>query len=262
MWEGTKSAIPFYGPEHHKKVMADLDSRPNAKLYKDTGLNQVRWDPGQDISARSEQFASERASRLPGFRHSEWAFNDAGNLARANMFDEYVKKFEAEGKTFASHPKLYKSMAEYLNVLTMRKPLPEKLRQAGWILNKMYFSPMAVYSRLELINPLWYMKLSPEMRKEAVRDIGGTLGTIAALLGATKFAATQAGIDSEDVDVSFDPAHTHFMRLKIKETYYDLPGLTPMVRTLYRIVSFQEEYFPSIRKIYRRLHLDLMHSRN
>lgn len=236
MYEGSKGILPFKGEEFHKRTIEDLTNRPNAKLYDRFGLNQVKWEPG-DIASRSEQFASEKVSALPGFRHSEHAFNDAGNLARANMFDHFDSLFRQEGKSPDTHPELYKGMADYLNVLTMRKPLPQVMKKAGWILNKMFFSPMAVYSRLQMVNPGWYAKLPREMQKAALRDIGGTLGTITALLGGIKMAANMNGISPDDVDVSFDPTHTHFMRLKIKETYYDMPGLTPLIRTAARLAT-------------------------
>ena len=240
MLKGTATAIPFTGRELHERIKTELAERPNAELYEKAGLNQYKYDPTEitKISQRMEEIPSERAAKLPGIRHSTRAFEDAANLARANMFDHFAEKFEKLGKTFETHPDLYKKMADYLNVLTMRKPLPKKLQQAGWILNKMFVSPMAIYSRLTMINPLWYAKLPKEMKLEAARDIGGTIATIAALLGATKIAASQAGLSSDDVDINFDPAHTDFGKLRIGHTSLDFSaGLIPLVRTLYRITS-------------------------
>jgi hypothetical protein len=227
---GTVSVVPFKGRANHQAVQADLASRPNAELYEQAGLNQIKYDP-TEISQRAEEIPSELAAKMPGIRHSSRAFTDAGNLARANLFDQFAEKFQAQGKTFDTHPELYKGMADYLNVLTMRKPLGKKFQQAGWILNKLFFSPMAAYSRLQLINPMWYARLPKEMQKEALRDIGGTLAAITGMMGAA------AAVLPDDVEVSFDPTHTHFGRLKVGKTYYDFGGITPQVRTLARVLT-------------------------
>jgi len=72
------------------------------------------------------------------------------------------------------------------------------------------------------------------MRMEAVRDIGGTLGTLDVALGALKYATK----DDENVEVETDPKHTNFGKVRLGKTTYDFfGGLLPIVRTASRLAT-------------------------
>ena len=235
MIEGSKS---IYSHENHLRLNEELANRPNAELYNQFGLNQVKYDP-TEISARNEQFpiSAHIAEKIPGVAQSERAYTDAGNLARANMFDIFHDKWSKQGKTPDNRPDLYYGAAKYLNVLTGRDPLPKKLQAAGWILNKAFWSPMFVKSRLQMLNPVFYGKLPREVQVQAIRDVGGTLGTLATALGALSLI-TKNNPDDQKVKVETDPTHTDFGKARIGKTTYDLfSGLLPIIRTVSRITT-------------------------
>lgn len=245
MAKGTKSA---FGERYHLEVQDNLANRPNAELYKQFGLNQIKYDPTEfgEISEQHPIFAREPSAfgkavqKIPGLKQSERAFTDSGNLVRADMFDYFKDKWSKEGKTPDTRPDLYLGLAKYLNVLTGRDPLPVKLQQAGYILNKLFWSPQYTKSRLQLLNPVFYAKLPREVQTAAIRDIGGTLATTAALMSVAAYAAKQSGRD--DVSVNWNPTHTDFGKLKVGKTKYDFfTGLVPIIRTAARITTSRKE---------------------
>lgn len=235
---GVGRGFKSFKEREHESVQKDLASRPNAQLYEDFGLQQVKYDPKQ-IEQRSEDFpATHMIEKIPGLKQSERIFIDQGNLMRANVFDALHEKWSEQGKTPENRPDLYRGAAKYLNVLTGRDTLPKRFAQAGYILNKVMFSPRFVQSRLQLLNPAFYGRLPRELQLEALRDVGGTLGTLSLLLGGTVAAARTAGYDDKDIDIGGDPRATNFGKLKIKNVSYDFfSSLLPLIRTAARLTT-------------------------
>lgn len=230
MGEGLKSL----SEKGHLSTKANLESRPNKSLYEKFGLNQIEYDP-TNISAESEQFPSQLAEKIPGVKQSQRVYNDQSNLMRANVFDDMTEKWSKIGKTPEKRPDLYTGLAKYLNVLTGRDPLPKKLAQAGHILNKLFWSPQFVKSRLQMLNPAFYAQLPKEVQKMAIRDVGGTIATLGGLLSAVAYAAKGEG---QDVEFETNPNHTNFGKLKVGKTTYDFfSGLLPIIRTVSRITT-------------------------
>jgi hypothetical protein len=229
----------------HLEVKNDLATRPNAKLYEQFGLEQVKYDPDVTSARPEEMPATEFAEKVPGVKQSERVFIDQGNLMRANMFDMFTEKFTAEGKTPETRPDLYHGIAKYLNVLTGRDTIgggkskfSQQMGKASYIANKLLFSPRFIWSRVQLLNPLFYKRLPVELRKEAIRDVGGTIGGLSLLLGATVTAARAAGVDEKDLKVETDPRSTGFGKLRIGTVSYDLfSSLLPLVRTAARVTT-------------------------
>lgn len=246
MAKGTKSGL---AEKYHLETQEDLSKRSNAELYDKFGLNQIKYDPTEPGSL-SEQHPlmkqnpsafSKAVQKIPGLKQSERMFTDSGNLVRANMFDALTEKWMKTGKTPETRPDLYYGTAKYLNVLTGRDPLPNKLRQAGYILNKIFWSPQYVKSRMQLLNPGFYYKLPREVQLEAIRDVGGTLATTAALISVAGYAAQQSG-NKDEVKVEWNPTHSDFGKLRVGKTKYDFfTGLSPIVRTASRIATSRKE---------------------
>lgn len=236
--KGIGRGFKSFQEREHLKIQEDLRTRPNADLYKQFGLEQIKYDPTQ-IEQRGEEIpAVKTIEAIPGFKQSARIFIDQGNLIRANVFDSLHEKWSTAGKTPENRPDLYKGVAKYLNVLTGRDTLPKRFAQAGYLLNKLMWSPRFVKSRLQLLNPVFYAKLPREVQLEALRDVGGTLGTLSILIGGATAAARQAGYDEKDVDVNTDPRATGFGKLKIRNVSYDFfTSLLPLIRTAVRITT-------------------------
>lgn len=243
---GTKSG---FSEKSHLDVQKDLAERPNATLYKQFGLNQIRYDP-TEANSLSEQHPlfktnpskfSSAVQEIPGLKQSERMFTDSGNLTRADIFDSLHKKWSSEGKTPETRPDLYYGISKYLNVLTGRDPLPKKLQQASHILNKLFWSPQYVKSRLQILNPVFYAKLPREVQRMAIRDVGGTLGTLTILLSAVNYAAKLSGQEDE-IHTEWNPTHSDFGKLRVGKTKYDFfTGLVPIIRTASRIATSRKE---------------------
>jgi len=236
--KGVGRGFKSFAEREHQNVQADLAERPNAQLYKDFGLQQVEYDPKM-LEQKSEQFpATAMAEKIPGLKQSERIYIDQGNLMRANVFDKLAEKWKAQGKTPENSPQLYSATAKYLNVLTGRDTLGKRFAQAGNVLNKVFFSPRFIKSRLQLMNPAFYAHLPRELQMEAIRDVGGTLGTLGILMGGAVAAARQAGYSKDEIDIGADPRATNFGKLKVGHVSYDFfSSLLPLIRTSARLAT-------------------------
>lgn len=94
-------------------------------------------------------------------------------------------------------------------------------KAGGWFekaaptLGQTLFSARLWKSRLDLLNPLYYAKLSPAARSEAVKSSLAFTGVVVATLTAAKAAGA---------DVEVDPRSSDFGKIKIGNTRYDIMG--------------------------------------
>jgi hypothetical protein len=106
------------------------------------------------------------------------------------------------------------SIASWVNHATGRGSI-KKLESAMVPLNALLFSPRLIASRLQLLNPVYYAKLDPFARKQAVRGMGQLLGSVGLTLGLAELAGA---------DVVRDPRNTDFGKIKIGNTRIDIAG--------------------------------------
>ena len=237
MAEGIRN---FFSEKGHENTKSYLATRwKNRSIAEESGLAQIEYDPtAKDKTEYSEEFGRQTLQSIPGIKQSERSFIDAGNMSRANMFDMFSERFSKQGKTFKSHPELYKAAAQYLNDLTGRTPLPEKLRGASNLLNKTFWSPRFVASRVKLLNYLVKLpvgKVPSDLRRDVIRDIGGTLSVLPIIAGGIYVAGKAAG---EDAEIGTNPIKSSFGKVRVGEVSYDLfAGLSPLIRLYSRLVT-------------------------
>lgn len=206
----------FFSKERFDKWLADIPNNPRYRQMKDSGLyisnpNKV----SQGLSGREESFMSNLAERIPVWgklvQASSRAYVGYLNKLRVDVFTQLAARFEKDG---IATPENLKSLASYVNNATGRGDLG-KLNTSGAVLNNIFFSPRLIASRFNMLNPVWYAKQTPSVRKEALLNMAKFIGT-----GATVLAVAKAS----GADVESDPRSTDFGKIKIGDTRWDIWG--------------------------------------
>ena len=217
----------FFSEKSYKSLMEGIATRPTYKVMKESNL--ALTDIAKGFSAREEEFMSSLAEKIPiigkGVRMSGRAYTGFLNKLRADVFDDIVKKGAELG---IDDPKFLKDTAKFINTATGRGGLGP-LEGSATILNTTLFSPRLVASRLHLLNPVFYAKLHPQARKEALKSLftfGATATTVASL---AKMGGAEIGVDPRSAD---------FMKVKLGNTRFDiLGGFQQPIRTAAQFIS-------------------------
>jgi hypothetical protein len=242
-----KDMVKAFGSEkYYQALLNEIHTRPT---YKAMMENKVAITELGSLSSREEQFMSNWAELLniplgkkgalfskeafqrgigPGrvVRASGRAHTGFLDKMRADLFDQMFKYGGKMG--LLDDPKYLRDAAEFINAATGRGGLG-KLERSAEVLNATIFSPRLMASRFKLLNPVYYAKLSPGVRQEAIKSalaFGGMALTVSALGKA-------AG-----ADVELDPRNANFMKLRFGNTRYDpLGGFQQPIRMLAQFVS-------------------------
>lgn len=205
----------FANEKSYDNLIMDIQKRPTYKLMTESNLAITRI--GKQLSSREEAFMSNLAERIPLFgrviRASNRAYSGFLDKLRADVFDSMVTAARSQGVDVEG--KVLKDMASFINAATGRGNLPSSLSRAAVALNSTFFSPKLMASRINLMNPAYYVNLHPVVRKEALKSLmtfGGVVGTT---LGLAKMAGADVGVDPRSAD---------FGKIKIGNTRYDVMG--------------------------------------
>lgn len=238
----AKAFIPmmkaFASKEGEFKVRHDIETRPNAKLYKAAGLELTDIGSGLNLSKMEEAFMSRWIEKIPkavggGFlRGSQRAFTTFLNKLRADSFDAMVASLaRSETPTLAEA----KAIANYINVATGRGKIGLSANAATG-LNTIFFAPKLVASRFNLLagQPLYGGTM--RTRNMVAREYARFLAGVAVVMGLGALAH-----DEEDDDkpfVNFDPRSSDFGKMRFGQTYIDpLAGLAQVTTFLARELS-------------------------
>ena len=175
-------------------------------------------DLGGGMTTREEAFMSNWAEKIPGFgilaKASNRAYSGFLNKLRVDTFEDIVTKSRVAGKKL--NEKELKDIGSFINAATGRGNLPNVLADAAPALNAALFSPRLMASRLTLLNPLFYVTLSPVARKEALRSLFSFSAIAGSVLGL-------AGL-VPGVEIGKDPRSADFGKIKVGNTRYDILG--------------------------------------
>lgn len=194
-----------WSPEYYKARMDAIRSDPAFEGAEAAGL--ALTDMGHTLSKREEDFMSTLAERIPVYGH---VVKGSGRAA-TGFLDELrfsLYKNLSQGMSKAGDPldpERAKSLANFINTASGRGSLGP-LNDAAPLLNAAFFSPRFLTSRFNmLLNPVYYARLDPAVRKEALKSLvayGGVVAGTASLLGA-------AG-----AEVETDPRKSDFLKPK------------------------------------------------
>ena len=148
------------------------------------------------------------------------------NKLRADTVDDIVSQAKKSGVELT--PNLLDSAARFVNSASGRGDLGV-LNKAATVLNAAFFSPRLIASRLNLLNPVYYSKLDPFVRKEALKSVLSSAGIITGI-------ATMAKLGG--LDVGTDPRSADFLKVKSGNTRWDIGGgFAQYIRLIAQLVT-------------------------
>jgi hypothetical protein len=153
------------------------------------------------------------------------------NTARFELYNKFTKNLKEQGITRESDPKEYEDAAKWAMNMTGRGNLLKSLEHsdAQRILGNTFYGARLMASRFNMLNPLTYVKLSPEMRKQALADITSWVGTTIAV----GYALSKAG-----ATISLNPDDGDFLQARFGKKVYDISGgMANYVRTYLRVTN-------------------------
>lgn len=211
-----KEQFKYFGSEKALQRASDqIQAHPNYKIAREAGVAFTDLKHGK-ISPGEEQFQSALAEKIPGIgrlvRASGRAYTGFANKYRFDMFNDLVTQAKKTGDF--DDPKFLKSAGELVNTLTGRGNLGPLEKSAG-VLSTTLFSPRLLASRLQLMNPQFYMKLQPMARRRALESLVAYAAGTATILGAAKLAGADVGTDMTNSD---------FAKIKVGNTRVDIMG--------------------------------------
>lgn len=198
----------------YNEVMAEIQKRPGFKIARDAGV--AFTDTSGILSGKEEAYMSNLAEKIPIIgklvRASDRGYSSFLNDFRSQLWEGFYKNADKLGK--GNDLKTLKNFAGLVNNMTGRGDLGVLNRYAP-VLNGAFFSPRLMASRVQLMNPVYYKRLEPAVRKEAIKSLVAFVGTGLSILGMAGAAGAEVGIDPRSAD---------FGKIKVGNTRYDIWG--------------------------------------
>jgi hypothetical protein len=189
------------------------------------------------LTDREEAYMSSWAEKIPligkGVRASDRAYTGFLNYQRFYTWKSILNNFEKAGLNPKDNPKTLKDLTGFINNGTGRGNLPDFLKSAQPLLNGLLFSPRLMAARINLLNPFYYAKLSPPVRKEALKSLLAFIAFGITVLSMAKlaFKKVKIGGDWRSADVG---------KIKIGNTRIDIwGGFQQYARLVGQLVSGQ-----------------------
>ena len=167
-------------------------------------------------SGREEQFVGTLAEKIPGIgamvKATGRAYQGFATKYRFDIFKSLLKTARQTGDF--NRPGYVENLAKHINTLTGRGSLG-RAEAAAQVASTALFSPRLLASRLNLLNPIYYARLDPAVRKEALKGLFSFIAGTGTILGLSKMAGA---------DVVTDPTNSDFLKIKKGNTRIDIMG--------------------------------------
>ena len=200
-----------------------------------SGLYIASQEIGENvITGGEETFVSRLAKQMPIFgpmvKASERSYIAYLDSLRMSTFARYVDVIERQGGTQQQRRAAVVAAAKWINIATGRGSFEGKLQpleRAMPLLGTVFFAPRYVQSRLQLLSPRTYFQQPPAIRRQAMLDIMGFAGAVAAISAMAMFAGA---------DVEWDPEDEDFLKIRFGNLRYDfLAGTQQAVRLFFLV---------------------------
>lgn len=215
----------------------EIAERPTFALMQEHGLTLTGMTEGM----REEPFQGTLPQRIPGVRllanAAERAYTGMGNRLRADIFDRYVDLNHRLGAEVYDLDQMSNVINTWTGRGALRIPItpgiesaPSLARMAP-VLNAIFFSPRLLASRINLLDPMYYVSLSGPARREAIKTFAAFVAAGGSLLGLASAAGVKVGTDLRSAD---------FGKLKFGNTRVDVwAGFQQPAVLLLRLASGQ-----------------------
>jgi len=230
-YDAFASMFKYFGSEKAYQALLDnIAAHPNYGLMRKSRLALTELDV--PLALREEAIMSHIPEKIPlagkGIRASNRAYTGFLNKLRADAFDSLVKKAEQLKLDPKKNAALSENIANYVNAATGRGTL-WNLEKHIVGLNSFLFSPRLMASRFNLLNPRYYAKLDPFVRKEALKDLLAFTGAGMTTLQLAKLAGAE---------VETNPKSSDFGKIKIGNTRIDpWGGFQQYIRTAAQFIT-------------------------
>lgn len=247
-WKDFLGQVKYFMKEDlFQASQNEIMSHPNFEMWKDAG--RVFTQMGGEVAGQEEPYmGSEWIERLGAWlqkrgwigrrlamyprlvRASNRAWTGLANRLRADISEDMLDGARQARTTDSlinrlfgikltdippeQDTRLLESISSLVNVGTGRGELGA-LSKAAPILNAAFFSPRLWSARVTLLNPLYYYRLEPYVRKEALKTFFKTAGILSSVLGLAVAAGAEVGTELYSPD---------FGKIKIGNTRVDIFG--------------------------------------
>lgn len=205
----------MFSQTSHDDFVAELANHPETMEARKAGLYLSTLAENVP-NAREEAFTSRVADRLPGVKQSSRAYSAYLDSLRFNAWQKYAHELKSAGLTPDANPDAFEAVARFINSATGRGELPAALERVAPVLNAAFFSPRMMKSRVDLLNPKFFLDMPPAARAIAARKMFEFVGVMASTLALAKLTRT--------ADVSLDPRSSDFLKVRAGNTHYDVLG--------------------------------------
>lgn len=211
-----KSQFGMLSEKGFENAMDLIMKNPDFEIGQKAGL--AFTDLGSKMGHREENFMSSYAERIPfigkGVKLSARAYTGMANKLRMDVFTSLLNDAERIGLNPRTADYVAEDIAHLVNITTGRGGLGFA-EKAAPVLNALIFSPRLATSRLTLMNPYFYYKATPFVRKEALKSMLAYASSTATILGLAKASGLEVGADPRSAD---------FGKIKIGNTRIDIMG--------------------------------------
>ena len=236
-----KAAKTLFDPELAFKMTREIENRPNAALYKQSGLfiaDPRSATPGK----REEQYMEnwfETLEETPAGKFlkpaqllveaSERNYTTFLNLMRADAFDALVGTLGRNGSATVEQGK---SLAFFVNAATGRGGFA-KFDTALTESAKVFFAPRYTLSRFQVLTGAPAFNANDAAtRKIIAAEYGKTV------LGTTIFLGLAKAAFGDEVEIQLDPTSPDFLKMKFGDTRLDpMGGFSQTARFLARTAA-------------------------
>lgn len=214
------SMIKYFGSaEHYAARQAAIKADPAYHLALAGKLSLTDLGPEASLLSHEESLAGvDYASKIPIAGHvvkaSGRAYTGYLNDVRMVLFKHQLGIAQAAGRNVHDETFLT-DIGKVINAATGRGTIGPRGEHIMPALNTVMFSPRLMLSRINYMNPVWYAKLSPQARHEALRGLFATAGAVSsALYLFSQIPGVEVG--------SLDPRNANFGKLRIGNTRVDI----------------------------------------
>lgn len=208
----------------------------HSEYYHDMVADGVRFNDleAADPLKRNEEFQKSFIYKIPILREPLLASNRAAdaflNTARYELYMRGLRMLDKQGVTRQNDVKEYEALSKWAMNTTGSGSMVKWLEDSKGVqrfLGNTFFGARLMASRFNLLNPYYYAKMPPKIRKEAMKDMAFFTGTIM----ITGLALAAAG-----AKISFDPDDPEFLQVRFGNKVFDITGgMAIYIRTYLRI---------------------------
>lgn len=223
-----------FSPKAFAQYFKDLEKDPLYSLMRKSKLSIT--DPSKlsgGMAAREEPFMSRLLQNVPIggeiIKFAERSYVGFLDKVRVDVFKTWADELLSKGISPVKDIEIFKSVANVVNTFTGRGSMGA-LNKITPHLNTIFFSPRLISARFNALNPVWYAKMPPEIRKKAISDFAKFVAA-----GLTTLAIVKA---SGLAEVEVDPRSSDFGKIKVGNTRYDIwAGFQQWARVFAQVIT-------------------------